>query len=163
MEISDRHLAWGRPPAGPGLGFARLRGPQPLCGPDPHVRGDQHDPDALPQSGERLHGRILRGPRRLHGHRRLRGLGPHRGGAAPGLGRGGFSRGPDLRRRRRGRGRADRRLPLLPHPGGLPGHRHPGLQHDRQERPREYLLAGGPPGLPGHAPAHHASSGWPPG
>ena len=55
----------------------------------------------------------------------------------------------------RGGGRAGRGLPLLPHPGGLPGHRHPGLQHDRQERPRKYPQPGRPPGLSGHAPSHH--------
>ncbi len=56
-------------------------------------------------------------------------------------------------------GRADRGLPLLPHPGRLPGHRDARLQHDRQERPGKYLLAGGPPGLSGHAPPHHAVLG----
>ena len=39
--------------------------------------------------------------------------------------------------------------PLFPHPGRLPGHRHPRLQHDRQERPGKYSWLGGSRGYLG--------------
>ncbi len=60
-------------------------------------------------------------------------------------------------------GRAGGGLPLLPHPGGLPGHRHPGLQHDRQERPGEYPHAWAAPGVIWACPGSPRFSGWPPG
>ena len=143
----------------PGLRHSRVQPAEQIRATGDDVCRDQHHPGGQPESGERLHGRVFPGPRRVHGGGRL-----HRRHADPEsvAGRGlpdPVSGGDSGGRHGGGADGIDRGHSLVQGSGRLSGHHHPGVPDDHQVGDREHRLHRRPARRAGDSALDHAALG----